>query len=1098
MPRGKAPNTPPAGHDAGPPAPRPEILWESTWSIRTFDTSQTRDSPISEDLRKRLQDKLGNAYILDRELGGGGMSRVFTAEETALARKVVIKVLPEELIGGVNVDRFKREIQFAARLQHPHIVQVLTAGEMDGSPFYTMPFVEGESVRARLLRLGALSMTEVIGILRDVAKALSYAHDHNVAHRDIKPDNVLLSGGSAAVADFGIAKAISAARTDERGGALTQVGTSIGTPAYMAPEQAAGDPGTDHRADIYSYGCLAYELLTGTPPFSAKSPQKLLAAHMAETPKHVCDLRPDTPEVLADLVMKCLAKEADDRPQRAADIVRVLENVTSGTGHVVLPPILFGGRRSLPKALAMFGLAAVIVPLVAKAAIIVIGLPEWVFPGSILFVGLALPVILFTAYVQRVARRSVIETPVLTPGGTPSITHSKLATIAIKASPHMSWRRTALGSAYAFAGFVLLVGGFMLLRSLGLGPAGSLLAAGVIDKNEKILIADFSSPRSDTTLGPTVTEAFRAALAQSRSINVLQPNAVADALRLMQKPSNTRIDFAVAREIATREGLRAVIDGEVLELGGRYVISTRLVSPETGQVLTSFRENAESEKQILSAIDNLAKDMRAKIGESLKSVRAAPAAERVTTPSLDALRKYVQAVRLLNATGEWARSATLLNEAIAIDSGFAMAYRRLAIEYSNRGDPERAMALLQKAFDHRDRLSEAERYLVIGTYYSNGPHQDINKSNAAYEQLIEIQPDAYAGLNNLALNYVYQRRFGEAEKLYRKYISMGATGGIVYRNAMYALISQRKFAEANALLPVLKRTFPNYLGIWRAAVELQYATGTMDSAAALARMGIRSLPPEDFFGRAILFDDLSGLAYLHGKFREGKSLADEAAALRENNGLKDERLSAEILFARAHLWANLPVGPVLQNMDKAVARYGHIEALPTLYLPDLVGVYAKAGRADIAKALAQIWETNRLKVQSIGDAETHNANVGKIALAEKRYSDAIDALNKANTQGCTHCTLPLIAIAYENAGKTDSAIAVMQTYLSLPGLNKLITDRYVLAPTYESLGRLYEQRGDRGRAIESYQKFATLWRDADPDLQPRVIAARAKIAQLRQ
>ncbi|HXY30086.1 MAG TPA: serine/threonine-protein kinase, partial [Gemmatimonadaceae bacterium] len=194
---------------------------------------------MSSDLRQRLQATLGSAYTLEQELGGGGMSRVYAATETALGRKVVVKLLPPDLAEGVSVERFKREIQLAAQLQQAHIVPLLAAGESGGLPYYTMPLVEGHSLRTRLAA-GPLPVTEAIGIMRDVAKALAYAHEHGVVHRDIKPDNVLLSGGSAVVTDFGVAKALSASKRAP-GGTLTQIGTSLGTPAYMAPEQAAAD-----------------------------------------------------------------------------------------------------------------------------------------------------------------------------------------------------------------------------------------------------------------------------------------------------------------------------------------------------------------------------------------------------------------------------------------------------------------------------------------------------------------------------------------------------------------------------------------------------------------------------------------------------------------------------------------------------------------------------------------------------------------------------------------------------------------------------------------------------------------------------------------
>jgi eukaryotic-like serine/threonine-protein kinase len=321
------------------------------------------------DLRDQLQRTLGDSYRLERELGGGGMSRVFVAEENALGRKVVVKVLLPELAAGVSTERFAREIRVAARLQQANIVPLLTAGETGALPYYTMPYVEGESLRRRLGD-GPVSISEAVSILRDVARALAYAHEHGVIHRDIKPENVLISGGAAVVTDFGIAKALAAAATqgerpedenpkDPSVSSLTALGTAIGTPAYMAPEQALADPTTDHRADLYSFGCLAYELLTGTTPFHGRTLQQTLAAHVHQAPAPIETLRPDTPHALAALVERCLSKDPAARPQNARDVVQLLETVT--TGPTPMRALLTSaGRLSRRSALMTVGIVTVV------------------------------------------------------------------------------------------------------------------------------------------------------------------------------------------------------------------------------------------------------------------------------------------------------------------------------------------------------------------------------------------------------------------------------------------------------------------------------------------------------------------------------------------------------------------------------------------------------------------------------------------------------------------------------------------------------------------------------------------------------------------
>jgi len=272
---------------------------------------------------------LADRYQIEREIGQGGMATVYVAKDLKHDRQVAIKVLKPELAAVIGADRFLAEIKTTASLQHPHILALHDSGEAAGFLYFVMPYVEGASLRDYLERKGELPIADAVRILRHVVDALGHAHQHGLVHRDIKPDNVMLSGRHALVADFGVAKAVSEASTDER---ATTAGVALGTPAYMAPEQASAAPNIDHRADIYAVGVLAYELLTGRPPFDAATAQAVLAAHLTETPDPVTKHRATVPEALAQVVARCLEKKPADRWQTAEELLSALETVATPSG----------------------------------------------------------------------------------------------------------------------------------------------------------------------------------------------------------------------------------------------------------------------------------------------------------------------------------------------------------------------------------------------------------------------------------------------------------------------------------------------------------------------------------------------------------------------------------------------------------------------------------------------------------------------------------------------------------------------------------------------------------------------------------------------
>ncbi|OGU34471.1 MAG: hypothetical protein A3K13_13475 [Gemmatimonadetes bacterium RIFCSPLOWO2_12_FULL_68_9] len=1050
------------------------------------------------DLRARLQDAVTDAYRVEKELGGGGMSRVFLAEEVRLGRKVVIKVLPPEMAAGVNVERFEREIQLAARLQHPHVVPLLTAGSAGDILYYIMPFIKGEALRAKLAREGELPVGEAVRILRDVADALAYAHREGVIHRDIKPDNVLLSDNHAVVTDFGVAKAVSASTGES---SLTSLGVALGTPAYMAPEQAVADPHVDHRADIYALGALAYEMLTGRPPFTGPNPQAVLSAHVTEAAEPVTKHRDTVPPALNEVVMRCLAKKAADRWQKAEEVRAQFEAMVTPTGGMTptgTQPVLAAGAAGAAAAAAqahpvrvagLFGLASVGVLAIVYAAVQLIGLPDWVFWAAIALLGIGLPIMVLTG--RRERQRAIA-----------SMTGVRMTT-PVGLERHFTWQKAILGGGLAFAGLALVATVYMVMRLLGIGPVGSLVASGVLKEQERLLVTDFENATPDSALGKTVTDLLRIALSQSQIVTVMEPAQVAAVLVRMGRSSAEALTPELAAELSAREGIKAFVAGEIRPVGGDYIISARLVAAGTREALVAVSEPASGSEGLFKAVGKVSAHLRERIGESLRAVRADPPLERLTTKSVEALRLYTQAQKVADE-GDYGRSIALLEEAVARDSTFAMAWRRLGAYKTNpnlvfqmgaSGD-----SALRRAYALRDRLSDRERYHVEAMYWSRAEHQP-EKAVTSYLALLEKYPNDGTAWNNLAVQYQDLGRFAERDAAGRAAIDKNVAGGITYVGLLSDLQEEGQLAEADTILKLFAERFPTSANVpqWRANL----------AAARMQWDEVKRVAEEARIGQPVIevwaYNQLSDLAALEGKLAEAARL--RAEAIRRNaqrTGLSAadrdflielDALERQIWFAQDRkAWAPRVEQAWRRNLELVGRRRVADRRYPR-FIGDFLLVERPERAQRVVEELVAGLEESLRGLPDVRDGQ-RRTEAAMVAL-RGQYREAVatlQAIRRDNPQ-CALCDLIEIADAYDRGGDADSAAAYYARYLETAG-NRLSSDAHWMARSLKRLGELHEAKGDRQKAIDYYNRLVELWKDADPELQPLVRDVKARLARL--
>jgi tetratricopeptide (TPR) repeat protein len=722
-----------------------------------------------------------------------------------------------------------------------------------------------------------------------------------------------------------------------------------------------------------------------------------------------------------------------------------------------------------------------------------LGLPDWVFPFALLLLLIGLPIILATAFLQgRPPTASEEEAAAISEVSVRSDPGTASAGISPSGRHLFTWKNALLGGGLAFLFLASATGAFMYMRNNGIGPVGSLVAAGVLEEQARVVLSEFEA--EDVTLERTVTESFRVDLAQSPILTLVEPDSIADALDRMGLPGDTELTEETARELALRDGIPAVIAGEIASLGAGFVLTARLVSATDGAVLASARASSKNSDGLVEAIDEVSAKLREQIGESYTSLRQTPSLAHVTTGSLEALKKYTQAYDARFRDEDPEAAIRLLEEAVEIDSTFALAWRDLATITDNiNGSWDLQVNATEAAYRHRERLSERERYVVEASYHQDIT-EDYGRAIEAWESILRLDPNDAQALNNIGFNYWQMVDYENALAWYQKAYEAAPDHSLHLANVAVANANLGNFEAAEAAYAGLDSFPPNPgWAMWEA--HFRWATGD-EPAIREAVEAIQSEYPNR--GVAVWAEGtLSALELVHGRIRSAVFHADRTVEQNLARDAPDNALGGLLDVAGWQLSLLGDTAAALAAVEAAIHRIDPEEIAPLDRPWGSIGnLLLRAGEIDRGREfMERDWNETPERLKPAREKYLAGDRAS-IARAEGRPEEALAELRTLPPWGCIPCRHRVTGQLFDEAGRADSAIAYYELYLETPYNFRLFVDRRWLGPTYERLGQLYDEGGDLENAALHYAAFVELWADADPVLQPRVRAAQARLEEI--